>query len=95
MLDWFNIVLAVMVIVIVGFIVRAVRKTKAEIDKGLGPAPSERNMERAIMEIHERDVECPRCGSQTFAMLGTDNRYKCDACNYEFEGAPHIDPHYG
>lgn len=80
-----------MAIAIVVFIISVVRKTKAQIEKGLDPAPSERNMEKAIKEIRERDVECPRCRRQTFAMLGKENSYKCDSCNYEFEGKTHIE----
>ncbi len=90
MLDLFNIILGIMVVVIVGFIVNAVRKTNAEIHKKMGPLPSEWRMKKTIEEIRKRDIQCPRCGKQTSAMLGTQNRYKCDVCNYEFEGAEHI-----
>ncbi|GEM_PF-2980753 len=90
MLDWYYIILGMMVVVIVGFIVKAVRMTNAEIYKKMGPMPSEWRMKKAIEEISKRDIQCPRCGKQTFAMLGTKNRYKCDICNYEFEGAEHI-----
>ena len=90
MLDWFNIILGIMVVVIVGFIVNAVRKTNAEIHKKMGPLPDGWKMKKAVEEIRKRDIPCPRCGKQTFAMLGTQNRYKCDICHYEFEGAEHI-----
>jgi transposase-like protein len=90
MLDWFYIVLGIMVVVIVVFIVNAIRMTNAEIHKKLGPLPDEWKMKKVVEEIRKRDVPCPRCGKQTFAMLGTQNRYKCDVCNYEFEGVEHI-----
>ena len=90
MLNWFNIILGIMVVAIVVFIVRAVRKTKAEIYKGLGPEPGERRIRQAIKEIRERDIRCPHCGRQSSAMLGTGNKYKCDTCNHEFEGPSHI-----
>jgi transposase-like protein len=83
--DWFDIALGAMVIAIAGAIVLAVRKTKAEIDRGLGPAPTERDMKRRIRQIRARDVRCPRCGRQSHAMLGMKNRYKCDTCNHAFE----------
>jgi DNA-directed RNA polymerase subunit RPC12/RpoP len=90
MLEWFYIVLGIMVAAIVGFIVKAVRMTNAEIHKKMGPLPDEWKMKKAIEEIRKRDISCPRCGKQTFAMLGTQNRYKCDTCNHEFEGPDHI-----
>jgi ribosomal protein S27AE len=95
MLDWFNITLAILVVTIAGFIMKAIRQTQAEIDKGLGPAPGERRMKKAIEEITQRDIRCPRCGNEAFAMLGTGNRYKCDSCHFEFEGAEHIPPRSG
>jgi ribosomal protein L37AE/L43A len=90
MLDWFIVSLGMVVVTIVGFIVYAVRKTNAEIRRGMGPAPSERTMKRAIEEIRRRDVRCPRCGRQATAMLGTNNKYKCDTCYHEFEDVKHI-----
>jgi DNA-directed RNA polymerase subunit RPC12/RpoP len=90
LLDWFNIILGIMVVAIVGFIVYAIRKTKAEIYRGLGPEPGERRMKQVIKEIRERDIRCPHCGRQSFAMLGTGNRYKCDTCHHEFEDVDHI-----
>jgi ribosomal protein L37AE/L43A len=90
MIDWFNVGLVVLIIFVVGFILNAIRKTRAEIEKGLGPAPSERIMRKVIEEIRNRDVNCPRCGQQTSAMMGTINQYKCDMCNHEFEGPDHI-----
>jgi transposase-like protein len=90
MLNWFNISLVIMVVVIVWFIVKAVRMTNAEIHKKMGPLPDEWKMEGAIEEIRKRDTSCPRCGKQAFAMLGTRNLYKCDVCHHEFEGVEHI-----
>ncbi len=90
MLDWFNIILGIMVVVIVGFIVNAVRKTNDEIHKKMGPLPSEWRTKKTIKEIRKRDIPCPRCGKQTSAMLGTESKYKCDTCNYESEGVEHI-----
>ncbi len=93
MLNWFNIILAVMIGGIILFIIKAVRQTKADIDKRLkNAAPSKRDeVARQLAEkIRNQDIRCTRCGRQTFNMSGTTNMYKCHSCNYEFEGPTHI-----
>ncbi len=93
MLNWFNIILAVMIGGIILFIIRAVRQTKADIDKRLkNVVPSKRDeVARQLAEkIRNQDIRCMRCGRQTFNMSGTTNMYKCHSCNYEFEGPTHI-----
>jgi ribosomal protein L37AE/L43A len=92
-MDWFNIILAVMVISIVLFIVNAIKKTKADIDnrfKRTTPTERERAMKKLVEEIRGRDIRCSRCGEQAFALLGTGNKYKCEACNHVFDGPEHI-----
>lgn len=93
MLDWFNIILAVMVISVALFIVNAVKKTKAEIDKQFRrTTPTERKgtMKKLVDEIRGRDIRCSRCGERSFALPGAGNHYKCDTCNQVFEGPEHI-----
>ena len=93
MFNWFNMIIAVIVGAIVLFIVKAVRQTKADIDKRLeGVDPAKRNeIAKSLAEkIRSQDVRCTRCGKQSFALLGTNNQYKCHTCNFEFEGPPHI-----
>ncbi len=89
-MDLFNIVFGILVVTIVGFIVYTIRKAMADVRKGLGPAPSERTMKRALEEMRKRDVRCPRCREQATMMLGTGNGYKCDSCNHEFEDVKHF-----
>jgi DNA-directed RNA polymerase subunit RPC12/RpoP len=93
MINWFNIILAFTVIAIILFIVNAIKKTKADTDKrfrGTNPSERERIMKKRMEEIRNRDIRCSRCGEQTFALLGTGNKYKCYTCNHVFDGPEHI-----
>jgi len=70
-----------------------VRQTKTDIDeglKGVGPAKRTEYYEELAEQIRSQDIRCMRCQGQAFAMLGTDNKYKCHSCDFEFEGLPHI-----
>jgi DNA-directed RNA polymerase subunit RPC12/RpoP len=87
MLDWFNITLIALVLGIVSFIVLAVRKTINQIKK---TGVSGEDTRKLAKRIRERDVRCPRCNRQSSAVLGTQNRYKCDSCWHEFEGPEHM-----
>jgi ribosomal protein L37AE/L43A len=87
MLDLFNIVLIVIVLAIIGFIVYAVRRTMAQIGKSGVSGEKARDLAK---QIRERDVRCPRCNRQSFALLGTGNQWKCESCNHEFEGPDHM-----
>lgn len=97
MLDLFYVSLAALVVVIVVFIVRAVRLTNTSI------ATASRHVNlanpdvarRLVEEIRGREVPCTRCGRQTFALLGTGNRYKCHSCHFDFEGPAHIPAEVG
>lgn len=87
MLDWFNLILIALVLLIVVFIARAIRKTTGELSQsGLSGEEARRLAE----QIRKRDVRCPQCDRQSSAMLGMKNRYKCDTCNHEFEGPEHM-----
>ena len=91
-LDLFYVSLALIVVVIAAFIVRAVRLTNAS----LALASRQVNLTnpdaaRAVVDqIRGREVLCPQCGGQTFALLGTENRYQCESCEFAFEGPEHI-----
>jgi tRNA(Ile2) C34 agmatinyltransferase TiaS len=92
MFDWFNIILAVMVISIVLIIVNAIKKTKADIDERFRrttPTERERDMKRFVEEIRARDIRCNRCGEQASALLGKGNKYKCKTCNHVFDRPEH------
>lgn len=94
LIDLFNVSLALLVLAIVAFVVRAVGLTKASISN----ASRHLNLtqpevaRRLVEEIRARNVPCERCGQQTFAMLGTGDRYKCETCHVEFQGPPHMPP---
>jgi DNA-directed RNA polymerase subunit RPC12/RpoP len=92
MLDLFTLSLVVLVVTIVAFIVRAVRLTNDSIARASRDVPLSRPdvARRIAEEIRARDVRCPRCGAHASAMLGTEHRYKCDACAQEFDGPAHI-----
>ena len=93
MLNWFNLILAVMVAGIILFIIKAIRQTKSDIDQRLKDVPPDKRDEVAMKlaeKIRSQDVRCTRCGKQTFSMSGTTNMYKCYTCNYEFEGPTHV-----
>lgn len=81
MFDWFNIVLLFLVLVIVGFIAVAAKKTMSSSSND----PSRRGMKQAIEELRSEDVPCPRCGRQSSRMLGRVGYRKCDTCNHEFQ----------
>lgn len=88
----FYVSLAVLVVVITVFIVRAVRLTHAS----LASASHHLNLTNPDIarsladQIRGRELPCPRCGHDTFALLGTENRYTCDSCDFDFEGPAHI-----
>ena len=88
----FSVFLAVLVVVIIAFIVRAVRLTNAS----LATAARHLNLttpdvaRSLVDQIRAREVPCPRCGHDTFARLGTENRYRCDTCHFDFGGPAHI-----
>ena len=87
MFDWFNLLLISFVLLVVVFIALAIRKTMGEMTRS-GISGDEAR--RLAEEIRSRDVRCPRCDRQSSALLGTNNRYKCDTCNHEFEGPEHM-----
>ncbi len=87
MFDWFNLLLMAMVIIVVGFIVFSIRKTIGSMTKSGVSGDEARKL---AARIRERDIRCPRCSRQSSALLGTETKYKCDSCNYEFEGPNHI-----
>jgi ribosomal protein S27AE len=90
--DLFYVLLAVIAVVVIAFIVRAIRLTTASI------ATASRHVDltnpdvaRSVAdEMRERELLCPRCGNGTFALLGTGNRYQCHSCHFDFEGPAHI-----
>ncbi len=84
--DWFNLLLITIILLVVGFIALAVRRTMGEM-KGAGLSGDDAR--RLAEEIRKRDIKCTRCGRQSSALLGTGNKYKCDTCNYVFEGSVH------
>ena len=93
MINMLPIAIAVIATMVVLFIVKAVRQTKADIDKRfMGTDPSRRDdMARELAEqIRKQEVNCSRCGRYANALIGTNNKYKCHSCNFEFEGPPHI-----
>ncbi len=82
---------AIIILVIAIVIYKTVKKMKAKIVKKLGPAPSELAMQQLLEEIKGRELpKCPRCQSETFAILETDSKYRCNSCHYEFESVLHI-----
>ena len=93
MFDWFTLIIIAFAAVIVIFIIKAVRQTKAEIDqklKGVDPAKRDEVTMKLVEKIRSQDVRCTRCGRQTHNVWGTTNKYKCDSCNHEFEGPPNV-----
>jgi ribosomal protein L37AE/L43A len=90
-----NISVAVLVGAIVWAIVRAVRQVNAQIEgklRGIDPRKREAIMREMAAQARSRvnRVKCPRCGGLAFAMLGRDPWWKCDTCNWEFEGLEHL-----
>jgi hypothetical protein len=92
--DLFNLAIAALVVTIIAFIVRAVRSTKASLDRAGRDLPLSRpEVARSVVDrLRGLDVKCLRCGQPTVAMLGTGRRYRCenDACRFEFEGPDHF-----
>jgi len=79
-------------VVIVAFIARAVRLTNASIALASRRVDlTNPDVARLVASaLRERELPCPQCGQETFALLGVEHRYKCDSCNFEFEGPAHI-----
>ena len=77
---------------IVAFIVRAMRLTNASIALASRRVDlTNPDVARSVASaLGERELPCPQCGQETFALLGVEHRYKCDGCNLEFDGPPHI-----
>jgi tRNA(Ile2) C34 agmatinyltransferase TiaS len=90
--DLFYVLLALIVVAIVTVIARAVRLTNASL------TAASRNINlthpdvarRLVDEIRGKDVLCARCGRPMSTLLGTGNRYRCDTCQFEFEGPAHM-----
>jgi ribosomal protein S27AE len=80
------------VLVIAAFIVRAVRLTNASLAMAARHVdPTNPDVARSVVDqIRGRNPRCPRCGEQTFALLDTENRYKCESCDFTFTGPAHI-----
>ena len=78
--DLYYVALAVIVLTIVAFVVRAVRLTNASMSTASRLLNLTRPdiARRLVEEIRVLQVPCDRCGQQTFALLGTENRYKCE-----------------
>ena len=90
--DLFYLWLAAIVVVIIAFIVRAVRLTKASLTAASRHVDlTNQDVARSLVEqIRGGELLCPRCGHEAFALLGKVYRYKCDSCDSEFEGTgPH------
>jgi ribosomal protein L37AE/L43A len=90
-----NIAIAVLVATIVWSIVRAVRQVNGQIEgklRGVDPRKREALMRELAARVRGQanDTRCPRCDGVAFAMLGRDPWWKCDACNWEFEGPEHL-----
>ena len=92
MFDWIILQIAGLAVVIAVVIVRAVRLTKATIERARPSVPLSQPdaVERAVDRLRRIDVRCPRCGEQTVAMLGTRNRYRCEQCPVEIDGPDHL-----
>ena len=91
-LDLFNLSLALIVVAIAVFIIRAVRLTSASVALASREVNiTNPDVARAVVDhVRGREVLCPRCGGQTFVLLGTENRYRCEICDFAFEGPAHI-----
>jgi hypothetical protein len=91
-LDFFNGTLGLMLAVIAAFIVRAVRLTNASLAR----ASRHVNLTNpdvatsVVDQIRGRELLCRRCGGQTLALLGTENGYQCESCDFVFKGLAHI-----
>jgi len=90
-----NIGIAVLVGAIVWTIVRSLRQVNAQIEgklRGVDPRKREEVMRELAAQVRSRvnRVKCTRCGSLAYAMLDRDPWWKCDSCNWEFEGPEHL-----
>ena len=90
-----NIGFAVLIGVIVWTIVRSVRQVKAQIDekmRGVDPSKREEIARELVTQVRSRvnQIHCPRCRGLAFALLDRDPWWKCDDCNWEFEGPEHL-----
>jgi hypothetical protein len=94
-MDAFTLSLAAIVGAAALLIVRAVRQTRAQIDRHLqGTDPRRRqdiarDLAARIREQAER-VKCVHCGGPSIMLLGTVTRYRCEACESIFDGPPHM-----
>ena len=90
--DLFYVSLALIVVTIAAFIVRAVRLTNASLTMAARHVDlTNPDVARSVVEqIRGRELRCLRCGGQTFARLGTENRYQCESCHFTFTGPAHI-----
>jgi len=93
-MDLFGIALALIVGVIVLFVARTARLTRAQVDQRLrGTDPRRRaDVARDLatrMRAQADEVKCVRCGGSTFMIPGTDDAYKCEVCHFTFAGPPH------
>jgi ribosomal protein S27AE len=94
-MDMFTVALAILVGGIAVAIFTAVRMTRRQIDRRLqtiDPAHSDdltRELASRVRQQADR-IKCARCGGPTAMVLGTDVRYKCDVCHFEFDGPPHL-----
>lgn len=90
-----NISVVVLVGGIVWAIVRSVRQVNSQIQgklRGVDPRKREEVARALAAQVRSRvnRVKCPRCGGLAFAMLDRDPWWKCDTCNWEFEGLEHL-----
>jgi len=93
--DLFGVLLAIVVGLVVLFIARAVRLTRAQIDhRGRGTDPRGRDalMQDLVAGLRAQadEVKCVWCGGSTFMLPGTERTYKCEVCHRTFDGPPHL-----
>jgi hypothetical protein len=90
--DLVYVAIGLLVVMIAAFIVRAVRLTNASLAMAARQVditnPDVANS--VVGQIRGTELLCARCGGPTFALLGTENRYKCEDCDSTFTGPPHI-----
>lgn len=83
--------IAALVLVIAVVIVRSVRMVLFEVDpkrtRGRGLRRDEAS--RLTERLKSLDVRCPRCREESFLVLGSTDRYKCERCRHEFTGPSH------
>jgi ribosomal protein S27AE len=88
----FYVALGLIVTMIAVFIVGAVRLTQASLSAASRHVDlTNPDVARSVAdEIRRREVPCPQCGGETFALLGTGNRYECEICHLTLTGPAHI-----